>query len=570
MQLSHARPVVSATFDEPNLVSAAGLGSLMAWAGKAGLRELADERLSVPTDKGANAGSKLSSLVAGMAAGADSINDMALLRHGGMGKIFTGAYAPSTLGSFLRSCTFGHIRQADAVASRFLLNLAEHTDLLGPHDAGGMEDAGTVMVDIDDTIIEVHGYQKQGAAFGYSGVRGLNALLATVSADQVAPVIAAQRLRKGSVGSPRGAARLATDTLALIRRSQLAGRDVLVRADSAFYSHALVVAALRAGADVSITVRMDPAVKRAIAAIDEDAWTTIKYTDAIYDQTTGSWISKAQVAEIPFTAFTSKKKADQVGGRLIVRRIPELNPQQSTGQEALFDMWRFHAFFTTTAPDDLDTVAADQTHRRHAIIENVHADLKASALAHLPSGVFNANAAWLVCAVMAFNPTRAAASVTHTPALAKAATATIRRKLIHVPARIATSGRRLRLHLPRNWPGENDWWELYQAALASPAPRPDGRDTAATTEDHPWRSRADRRLPHAQAPPQPSRRTSPATPRSVGGSRLRNPSQVTPAQRRNRGVQAVQQRDPDGQTRLASEPCTSWLRSRGGTRGEAP
>src|SRR4051812_43519596 len=259
MQLSHARPVVSATFDEPNLVSAAGLVPLMALAGKAGLRELADERLSVPTDKGANAGSKLSSLVAGMAAGADSINDMALLRHGGMGKIFTGAYAPSTLGSFLRSCTFGHIRQADAVASRFLLNLAEHTDLLGPHDAGGMEDAGTVMVDIDDTIIEVHGYQKQGAAFGYSGVRGLNALLATVSADQVAPVIAAQRLRKGSVGSPRGAARLATDTLALIRRSQLAGRDVLVRADSAFYSHALVVAALRARADVSITVRMDPA-----------------------------------------------------------------------------------------------------------------------------------------------------------------------------------------------------------------------------------------------------------------------------------------------------------------------
>jgi hypothetical protein len=469
MQLSHARPVVSATFDEPNLVSAAGLVPLMALAGKAGLRELADERLSVPTDKGANAGSKLSSLVAGMAAGADSINDMALLRHGGMGKIFTGAYAPSTLGSFLRSCTFGHIRQADAVASRFLLNLAEHTDLLGPHDAGGMQDAGTVMVDIDDTIIEVHGYQKQGAAFGYSGVRGLNALLATVSTAQVAPVIAAQRLRKGSVGSPRGAARLATDTLALIRRSQLAGRDVLVRADSAFYSHALVVAALRAGADVSITVRMDPAVKRAIAAIDEDAWTTIKYTDAIYDQTTGSWISTAQVAEIPFTAFTSKKKADQVGGRLIVRRIPELNPQQSTGQEALFDMWRFHAFFTTTAPDDLDTVAADQTHRRHAIIENVHADLKASALAHLPSGVFNANAAWLVCAVMAFNLTRAAATLTKAADLAKATTATIRRKLINVPARIATSARRLHLHLPTNWPWEQAWSALYEAVCSRSA-----------------------------------------------------------------------------------------------------
>jgi hypothetical protein len=243
-----------------------------------------------------------------------------------------------------------------------------------------------------------------------------------------------------------------------------------VRADSAFYSHALVVAALRAGADVSITVRMDPAVKRAIAAIDEDAWTTIKYTDAIYDQTTGSWISKAQVAEIPFTAFTSKKKADQVGGRLIVRRIPELNPQQSTGQEALFDMWRFHAFFTTTAPDDLDTVAADQTHRRHAIIENVHADLKASALAHLPSGVFNANAAWLVCAVMAFNLTRAAATLTKAADLAKATTATIRRKLINVPARIATSARRLHLHLPTNWPWEQAWSALYRAVLPARAP----------------------------------------------------------------------------------------------------
>jgi hypothetical protein len=452
-------------FDEPNLVSAAGLVPLMALAGKAGLRELADQRMSVPTDKGANAGRKISSLVAGMAAGADSIDDMALLRHGGMGKVFTGAYAPSTLGSFLRSFAFGHVRQADAVASRFLLNLAEHTDLLGSR-----EHAGTVMVDIDDTIIEVHGYQKQGAAFGYSGVRGLNALLATVSTAQVAPVIAAQRLRKGSVGSPRGAARLATDTLALIRRSQLTGRDVLVRADSAFYSHALVVAVLAAGAQVSITVRMDPAVKRAITTIGEDAWTTIKYTDAIYDETTGSWISKAQVAEVPFTAFTSKRKTDQVPGRLIVRRIPDLNPRTRQGQETLFDTWRFHAFFTTTAPEELDTVAADQTHRRHAIIENVHADLKASALAHLPSGVFNANAAWLVCAVMAFNLTRAAATVTHTPALAKAATATIRRKLIHVPARIATSARRLRLHLPTNWPWDKDWSQLYQAVLPARAP----------------------------------------------------------------------------------------------------
>src|SRR3954449_3495714 len=195
MQLSHTRPVASAVFDEPNLVSAAGLVPVMALARKAGLRGLADERLTVPTDKGANAGLKLSSLVAGMVAGADSFEDMALLRHGGMGTVLPAGYAPSTLGSFLRAFTFGHVRQADAVASRFLLNLAEHTELLG-----GSQDAGRVLVDIDDTIVEVHGYQKQGAGFGYSGVRGLNALLATVSTDQVAPLITPQRLCKGSLG----------------------------------------------------------------------------------------------------------------------------------------------------------------------------------------------------------------------------------------------------------------------------------------------------------------------------------------------------------------------------------
>ncbi|SDB80397.1 Transposase DDE domain group 1 [Raineyella antarctica] len=463
MQLSHTRRVASATFDDPNLVSAAGLVPLMRLAQAAGLRELADERMSVPTDKGAHPGLKLSSLVAGMAAGADSIDDMALLRHGGMGKVFTGVYAPSTLGSFLRAFTFGHVRQADAVASRFLLNLADHTNLLGE-----AHDTGAVMVDIDDTIVEVHGHRKQGAAFGYSGVRGLNALLATVSTDQIAPVIAAQRLRKGSTGSSRGAARLATDALALVRRSRLAGRPVLVRADSAFYSHTLVAAAIKAGAEVSITVRMDPAVKRAIASIPEDGWTPIKYTDAIYDQTSATWVSRAEVAEIAFTAFSSKKKTAQVPGRLIVRRIPDLNPKQADGQGSLFDLWRFHAFFTTTPADQRDTVHSDQVHRRHAIIENVHADLKASALAHLPSGRFTANAAWLVCAVMAFNLTRAAATLTQSAALARATTPTIRRKLITIPARIATSARRLRLHLPVGWPWQQAWATLA-AAVGLPA-----------------------------------------------------------------------------------------------------
>lgn len=468
MQLSHTRPVVSAMFDDPNFVSAAGLVPLMALAEAAGLHALGDEHLSVPTDKGSNAGAKLASLVAGMAAGADSIDDMGVLRHGAMGKVFDRPYAPSTLGSFLRAFTFGHVRQVDAVASRFTLALAERTGLLG-----SAMDTGTVLVDLDDTIVEVHGYAKQGAGFGYSKVRGLNALLATVSTEQTAPVIAAQRLRKGSVGSPRGAARLASDALALVRRSHLAERRVLLRADSAFYAHALVDAATTAGAQVSITMRMDPAVKRAIATIDEDAWTTIKYTDAIYDEANQRWISRAEVGEIGYTAFTSRKKSEQVTGRLVVRRIPDLNPKASHGQASLFDTFRFHAFFTTTPAAERDTVTADQVHRGHAIIENVHADLKASALAHLPSGVFTANAVWLVAAVMAFNLTRAAATLTGSPHLARATTPTIRRKLINLPARVASSARRLRLHLPQDWPWQDAWTALYDAVrrgrVAAPA-----------------------------------------------------------------------------------------------------
>lgn len=460
MELSHTRPVSSAVFDDPNLVSCAGLVPMAALAQKCGLARLAEEHLTVPTDKGSNAGAKVSCLVAGMVAGADSIDDMALLRHGAMGTLFDRPYAPSTLGSFLREFTFGHVRQLDAVASRLLGRLAERTPLLAGID-------GTVMVDLDDTIIEVHGYAKQGSGYGYSGVRGLNALIATITTDDGAPVITGQRLRKGSCGSPRGAARIIGDTLATVtrlRRTEGTGKP-LVRADSAFYGHRTVAAAIRGGADVSITVRLDTKVKAAIAAIDDEAWTPIEYTDAIYDETSGRWISRAEVAEIGFTAFSSKKTSQQVPGRLVVRRIPDLNPT-SEGQATLFDLWRFHAFFTTT---DLDTVAADKTHRGHAIIEQVHADLKNSALAHLPSGQFSANAAWLVLAVMAFNLTRAAATLTG-PRLAKARTATVRRTLITVPARIASSARRLRLHLPRGWPWETAWNMLFDSLFGRNQP----------------------------------------------------------------------------------------------------
>jgi hypothetical protein len=446
----------------------------MALAQASGLLTLADQYLSVPTDKGANAGYKIGSLIGGMVAGADSIADLAILRHGAMGTVFDRPYAPSTLGSFLRQFSFGHVRQLDAVSSRFLCALAGETSLVGGIDTG------RVLVDIDDSIIEVHGHGKQGSGYGYSGVRGLNALITTVTTETAAPVIIGQRLRRGACGSARGAARMVSDSLATVDRlcSQTGGTSghgapkVLVRGDSAFYGHPTIGAAIRAGADVSVTVRLTAIVKRAIASIggDESAWTPIEYTDAVYDEDTDTWISRAEVAETPFTAFASQKKTHQIPGRLVVRRIPDLRPPKHQGQGTLFDVWRFHAFFTTTDPDDLDTVDADKTHRQHAVIEQVHADLKNSALAHLPSGRFTANAAWLVCAVMAFNLTRAAGTLTGDPKLTRATTGTLRRTIVSVPARVASSARRLTLHLPQNWPWETAWRNLFDNTFGRTQP----------------------------------------------------------------------------------------------------
>ena len=381
MQVSHTTRAVSASFDDSNLVSSAGLLPVMKLAEKAGLRRLADKWLSVPTDKGAHAGLKVTSLVAGMVAGADAIDDMAVLRHGGMRKLFAHLYAPSTLGSFLRSFTFGHVRQLDAIASRFLINLAALSPLMVP------EPDDYVFLDVDDTIIEVHGHQKQGSSIGYSGVRGLNAILATLKTVTGAPIILAQRLRRGACSSPHGATRLIRDALATLRRLPgMSAARVLFRADSAFYTFAAIRAALAGGADVSVTARLDSAVRKSIAAIPAAGWTPIKYTHAIFDEDTRTWISDAEVAEVPYTAFTSRKKADHISGRLIVRRIPELNTHKLAGQTTLFDLHRFHAFFTTST---LDTVTADKTHRAHAAIELVNSDLKSSALAHFPSVILS-------------------------------------------------------------------------------------------------------------------------------------------------------------------------------------
>ena len=450
---------VSAVFDDPNLVSCAELVPVLALAERAGLGALVAEHLRLPGPAGANARAKVTALVAGMVAGADSIADMDLLRHGGMGRLLAGLRAPTTLGTHLRALTFGHVRQLDAIASRFLVNLAQVTPLLVGADQ-------VAYLDIDDTIRATYGHKMQGAGFGYSGVKGLNALLAIVSTPTAAPVIAATRLRKGSTNSAKGAARVLADALVTARKAGASGL-VTVRADSTYYNHDVIAAARRAGARFSVTAGMNPAVRRAITTIPESAWVDIKYPNAIWDEQVGGGVSDAQVAETSFTAFTSRKKSEHITARLIVRRVKWLNPTSvPAGQGEMFTTWRHRAVFTDSP---LGMLPAEATHRDHAIVEQVIADLKAGPLAHLPSGSFSANGAWTVLAAIALNLTRATgalASKFH----AKARPATIRAQLITVPARIARSARRVCIHLPEHWPCEHAWNALHTAACGPPVP----------------------------------------------------------------------------------------------------
>ncbi len=459
MQLSHAVPVRSAVFDDPSLVSVAGLVPALALAQRASLAGLAQAHLSMPGGAGVAAGAKVTSVVAGMVAGADSIADLDVLRHGGMGRLFTGVRAPSTLGTFLRAFRFGHVRQLDAVAARFLAGLAGHAPLIAVGEP-------VAYLDIDDTIRSTFGYAKQGAGYGYTGVKGLNALLATISTPVSAPVIVATRLRKGSANSARGAARLVADAITTSRGCGV-GALIVLRADSAYYGRDVIAAARRHKVRFSITARKDRAVTAAIASIDEQAWTPIRYPRAVFDEQLQQWVSDAEVAEIEFTAFASRAKAQRVTARLIVRRVRDANPDHTAvnAQGQLFRVWRHHAVFTDSP---LPMLQVETDHRRHAIIEQVIAELKNGPLAHLPSGNFMANSAWLVLAAMAFNLTRALGTLAST-FHAKAATATIRRQLITVAARVTRSARRSTLRLPTTWPWAAAWQHLFRAALGPPS-----------------------------------------------------------------------------------------------------
>jgi len=312
VQASHK---VSAVFDDPNLIGSAGLVPVMRPAERAGLHDLLQQHLSVASP---NAGLKAAGVVAGMLTGADSIDDLDVLRHGGIGKVFGGVRAPSTFGTFLRCFTFGHVRQLDAVAARTLAGLTAAV----PRLLGGSDQMA--FIDIDDTIREVHGYQKQGAAYGYSGVKGVNAQIAALSSPTCAPVIAAARLRKGNAVSGHGAARLIGDAIAAARAAGATGQ-LMLRADSSYYRRDVIAAAVKARAWFSVTVRMNPLVRQAITGIPEDDWTTINYPRATWDEQEQRWISEAQVAEIDFTAFTSPPQ--ESAGPLPAGRAPCATPQ---------------------------------------------------------------------------------------------------------------------------------------------------------------------------------------------------------------------------------------------------
>ena len=456
MQLCHTPVALAAVFDEPNLIACAGLVPAVALADRIGVRDLADEWLTVPGSRG-TAGAKVMSLVAGMMAGADSIDDLDLLRHGGMDRVFDEVRAPSTLGTFLRGFTFGHVRQLDAVASRALIGLAEVVPgILAGSDA-------TVMLDVDDTVKPVFGAAKQGAQHGYTHIKGLNAQLATISTAHAAPVIVGVRLRRGAAASAHGAVRLVRDAITTTRRAGVTGQ-ILVRADSAYYQHGFVTAVAKAGACFSVGARQDPAVRRAIASIDDQAWVRIEYPQAVLDSETGELVSCAEVAEAPYLAFTSHG-GKAVPGRLIVRRVPERNSGKlaAAAQQGLFTVWRYHAIFTNN-PAEL--VVAESQHRGHAIVEQVIAELKAGPLAHLPSGRFQANAAWLVAATIAFNLTRAV-GVAAGGKFTRAEAATVRARILNVPARVSRSGRRQRLHLPKRWPWAGHWQTLWTTVMTT-------------------------------------------------------------------------------------------------------
>src|SRR5512132_3052041 len=374
MRASHDLERVSASFDEPNLVPCAGLLPAAALAQRLDVAGLVDERLSLPRH-GANSGTKALTVIGSMLAGGDSIDDTGLLRAGALPELFDLTRAPSTIGTWLRDFQWHNVRQLDAVSRELLVRQ-------WAAGAGPARLSAPMTIDVDSTIVPVFGRGKQGAAFGYTKVRGYHPQLATLA--ETGQVLFA-RLRGGAAGAARGAKSFLTETFSRVRAAGATG-PLTLRADSAFYSKAVLATAAKFDVRFSITARQDKRIRAAIEAIPEQAWTPIPYWLSSPE------VSGADVAETGYTAFAGTKHAMAV--RLIVRRV---RPTPGS-QLALFTTWDYHALVTDRDGDKLQ-IEAD--HRRHAIVEQSIAGLKSAGLAHLPSSRFMTNAAWLALAVIA-------------------------------------------------------------------------------------------------------------------------------------------------------------------------
>jgi hypothetical protein len=403
----------------------------MALAEQAGLSELVAERVRLGETRVASAGvnpaGKVTSIIAGMAASADSIDDLQVIRSGGMKRLFDQVYAPATLGQFLREFTHGHSLQLGSVARAHLVNLAKRTDLLP-----GIEEQA--FVDIDSLLRPVFGHAKQGASFGHTKIagkqvlrKGLSPLATTISTPRAAPVVAGIRLRAGRAGSGKGAASMVREAINTARAAGAVG-EILVRGDSAYGNSAVVGACVKAKVRFSLVLAKNRAVAAAISTIAEAAWTPVHYPGAVLDLETGELISDAEVAETSFTAFGSTKHP--VTARLVVRRVRD--------QNKLAELF--------------------------PVIETVFSNLIDGPLAHMPSGRFASNSAWALCAMITHNLLRAVDALDLHPRAA-ARGATLRRQIVHVPARLARPQRRPVLHLPEHWPWAERWLAIWNGVF---------------------------------------------------------------------------------------------------------
>ena len=441
MRSSHNLAVLETTFTDDNLVPNGGLQVPAALAQKLGIAELVDARVKLPADAAgrANCGVKALTVVGAMLAEGDSIDDCAVLRAGAAAELFDATRAPSTIGTWLRSFNWAAVRMLDAV-SRETLARAWAAGLGPDLDAD-------LTIDVDSTICQTYGTQKQGAKFGYTKVRGYHPLVASLA--DTGEVLHA-RMRGGNAGSARGAGSLVRETVRRVRDAGATG-GLTIRADSAFYARSFVRACRAHDVRFSVTVKLLKPIREAIEAIPEADWVAIPY-----------WLAGgADVAETTYTAFKGTK--DEVELRLIVRRVRP-TPGSQLALDVVFD---YHPFLTDR---DGDMLWLEADHRRHASVELVIRDLKAGGLAHVPSGKFNANAAWLALAVLAHNLARWCLKAAGGD-WACATMDTFRRHIVAMPARIVHSARKLKcLRAPTDWP----WRHAYRAAMtvirALPAP----------------------------------------------------------------------------------------------------